>query len=230
MKKIIYIRGLWSSERTVDWIKQHLESSLNTSVELFDYHDLLVQKIDNATYLKLVLEKYGDFYGGLEDVNLIGHSHGGTLATLISKKYLNKKLILVNPALRPWGIFRRISHLVKKDYEPHFEIKYEGEKKERTKYFADNFDIFRDTSRIFYTGSRARDRLELIKSNLLLIQSLKDEFISARVNIDFYNSLAPEVDKEIMIVQNGEHAVLEERGEYPKIYRKVAQFMQKKCW
>lgn len=238
MKKIVFIRGLWSHPQAVEWIKDKLEESTGIDVDLFDYHDNLVSKINNEEYLKLVIEKYNSKYKDQHDLILVGHSHGAALASIINGEFLTKKLVLVNPAIRPWGVFRRIPNAYKKalgycgfgdGYHPHFEEKYAGEWIDRVKYFADNFELVRDTSRILAVGNGAIQSLKIVRNDLLLIQSMLDEFVSVSTNMRVYNQIQVEGarSKELVTVEEGEHAVLEEKDIYPKIYEKINTFIKR---
>lgn len=238
MKKIIFIRGLWSHPHAVRWIKNRLEESTGIDVDLFDYHDNLVCQINNDEYLKRVMKEYSSKYKGQQDLILVGHSHGAALASIINEEFLTKKIVLVNPAIKPWGVFRRIPNAYKKalgycgfgnGYQPHFEEKYAGEWVDRVKYFADNFELFRDTSRLLAIGNGAIQSLKSVRNDLLLIQSMLDEFVSVSTNMRVYNQIQVESDgsKELVTVEEGEHAVLEEKDIYPKIYDKINTFIKR---
>ena len=243
-KKIVYVRGLWSHPKAVDWIKNELEGSTGLPVELFDYHDILTEDIDYKTYIKRVLEKYGDTYStDPSNLILIGHSHGGALSIIISDEFSPDKLVLVNPAFRTFGVLRRIpkqfkyvlgNHGIGEGYHPHFILKYDGEIEERAEYFKNNFSPIRDTLRVINAGTDAL-KLKSLRSDLLLIQSLQDEFVSVSPSLKFYQNLSmPEFSKEgnhpfkdIVVIPNAEHAILEEEGVYPKVYKKIASFTRR---
>lgn len=244
-KKIVYVCGLWSHPKAVHWIKNNLESATGLPVELFDYHDILIEDIDSTTYIKRVLEKYGDaFSTALNDLIPIGHSHGGALSILLAEKFSPEKLVLVNPAFRPWGVLRRVPNQIKyilgtygigEGYHPHYIVKYDGEVEERAEYFKQNFDLLRDISRVIETGTEAFASLEAFKGNLLLIQSLQDEFVSVSSSLKFYENLpmpeySEEIDipsKEVMMIPDAEHAILEEDGVYARVYKRIDTFVKR---
>lgn len=241
-RKIIFINGLWSHPFAVEWIKKQFEENTNMPVELFDYHDLLVEKTNNYLYLNRVTEKYKDLYGDESNNILIGHSHGGALSLILSQKLQHEKIIITNPAFRPWGVFRRIpielnSIVTNKEHRPHFKVKYSGELEERKKYFLENFNLGRDLPRIYHSGTEALKTLREIKTSLLLIQSMKDEFISVSSSLQYYKGLLLPTEsirknnepfKELIKVENAEHAILEEEGVYPLIYKKIDTFIKRK--
>ena len=96
--RIIYIRGLWSHDIATAWIKNKLEDYISIPVELFDYHDILVDNIDTGTYLSRVVEKFCDLYPFSNgNFIIIGHSHGGALATILVERLNIDKTVLINP-------------------------------------------------------------------------------------------------------------------------------------
>lgn len=240
--RIIYIRGLWSHDIATAWIRNKLEDYISIPVELFDYHDILVDNIDTGTYLSRVVEKFCDLYP-FSNVNfiIIGHSHGGALATILVERLNIDKTVLINPAFRPWGVFRRVPNEMKRfskkfgigpGYNPHFIVKYNGEVEERTLYFMKNFKFPRDFSRVYGTGTEALKGLRNFRSNLLMIQSLKDEFVSTKASLSFFNQVCAlpnyeRYSRDLMLISNGEHAILEENHEYPKVLKKIAQFSRR---
>ena len=244
-KKIVYIRGLWSHPNAVDWIKNNLEYATGLPVELFDYHNILIEDIDYKTYIKKVLEKYGDTYStDLHNLILMGHSHGGALSVILTEKFSPEKTILVNPAFRPWGVLRRVPNQFKyilgtygigEGYHPHFIVKYDGEIGERAEYFKSNFEPLRDIPKVIKTGTEALNLSNSLKRDLLLIQSLRDEFVSVSSSLMFYENLSmPEYregietpSKDIMVIPNAEHAILEEEGVYTRVYKKVDTFIKR---
>lgn len=56
-----------------------------------------------------------------------------------------------------------------------------------------------------------------------------DEFVSVSTNMRVYNQIQVESDgsKELVTVEEGEHAVLEEKDIYPKIYDKINTFIKR---
>ena len=71
--------------------------------------------------------------------------------------------------------------------------------------------------------------MKYIKNDLLLIQSMADEFVSISSNLRMFNQIQTFNDssKEIYKVDGAEHAILEEMREYPKIYKKINTFINK---
>jgi hypothetical protein len=164
---------------------------------------------------------------------------------MLNKKFGTNKMIISNPALSPFGIFRRVPMSIKKalgnigigeGYTPHYIVKYDGEIEERIRYFSSNFNLLRDLSRVLAVGNQANMLAEDINTDLLYIQSLKDEFVSVNPNLRFYDRInMPEYSsnninptKKKIEIPNGEHAIMEEQGIYPDLYKELDDFIRRK--
>ena len=246
--KYVYVNGLWQHPDAVNWITSNLENAVDMPVEVLDFHDELVNGMDNATYMKRIIEKYGDLHGGNEDVILHGHSHGGAFSILFSERFKLKKLVLTNQCLMPFGILRKVPNTLKAilgqhgigaGYEPHYTLKYEDEFQVRLDYFTKNFVLGRDLSRLMAVGKEARKLTGAIRVPLLCIQSMKDEMASVKPNLEFYKNVPlaeyhPSmtfpgmITKQIIKVPNGEHAILEEEGVYQDLYDEIGNFVRRK--
>lgn len=246
--KIVYIRGLWSHPKAVDWIVNKIHKETNLPVELFDFHDEFSSTSDNQTYIKAIIEKYGNIYKDDDNIILYGHSHGGALAIILNAKFGSKKLILSNMCLEPFGIVRKISNNIKaflgskkigKGYKPHYELKYDGEIEERLQYFKSNFNLKHNLSRLIFIGKEAKKLVNTINVDTLYLQSLSDELASVKPNIRFYKKInLPEylegtnlkkepATKQMIKVPNGEHAILEEINVYPSLNKLIAEFIKR---
>jgi len=216
---IVYSRGLWSHQGAVDWIIEKTKEATGLDVIEFDYSQGIKEKVSDKVYLKRTIEKYGDeIVVKNQEVIYMGQSHGGALGIIFNKIYGPQKMVLSAPAIRPFGVLRRIPNALNKDYTPHFIIRNEDDIKTRREYFDEHFDLWRDFNRVFYVGTKAKEAIDAIQNDILVVQGDKDEFINVGTNRKLYRRIdLPEyqpgqkgAQKQLIIVPGGEHAIFEE--------------------
>ena len=243
---IVFARGVWTHPDTVNWLIEQIKEATGLEVIDFNYSDEIAQNISDKTYLNRVTEQYGDeIITKNIDIIYFGHSHGAALGIVFNKMYGSKKLVFSAPAIRPFGYIRKLSNRLNKNYVQHLVVKYPREPEIRKEYFYERFDLWRDFNRVFYVGTQAKKSIDAIKSDTLLVQGTKDEFVNVGTNIRLFNKInLPEYkpgettspNKQLIVIPGGEHSIFEEvlnKGKdneelvYKKLFNELEKFTKR---
>ncbi len=105
---IIYLHGFQSSALSIkgQQLKQYFAENNAVTVHLPDLNQAPIQ----------VMQQMSELIGSLEDIVLVGSSLGGFYATQLVAKY-GVPAVLINPAMRPWQLFRQLFAQVEMPYQ-----------------------------------------------------------------------------------------------------------------
>lgn len=105
---IIYLHGFQSSALSIkgQQLKQYFAQNSQVEVHLPDLNQAPSQ----------VMQQMSVLIESLEDVLLVGSSLGGFYATQLVAKY-GVPAVLINPAMRPWQLFRQLFTDVEMPYQ-----------------------------------------------------------------------------------------------------------------
>ena len=108
MMNIIYLHGFQSNSLSIkgQCLKQYFASNSSVQVHLPDLNQPP----------KVVMQSMSELIDSLEQVALVGSSLGGFYATQLVAKH-GVPAVLINPAMRPWQLFRKLFTNEKMPYQ-----------------------------------------------------------------------------------------------------------------